>query len=130
MNYVGPSYKRGPPKGYIHAIEQRWQTIESLLGAIMACPDPGVQDILSRLRRDELARDILNMVDMGPFVSVNLFIHVLSSYWLRVPQDASGSQMLRPMKTHTRKYSKAMTYLPVMLQGCGDSREYHVKLYL
>jgi len=65
--FLGPSYKRGPPKGYIHAIEQRWQTIESLLGALIACPDPGVQDILRRLQQDDLACDILTRVDAGPF---------------------------------------------------------------
>ncbi|KAF7966216.1 hypothetical protein HWV62_39477, partial [Athelia sp. TMB] len=65
--FLGPSYKRGPPKGYIHAIEQRWQTIESLLGAVIACPAPQVQALLASLRQDDLARDILNRVDAGPF---------------------------------------------------------------
>lgn len=65
---TGPSYKRGPPKGYIQAIEQRWQQVESLLGALLACPDRRVQDLLADIRQDELARDILNRVDTGPFV--------------------------------------------------------------
>lgn len=66
---LGPSYKRGPPKGYIHAIEQRWHQVESLLGAIMQCTDPRVQGIVSELRQDELAREILGRVDTGPYVS-------------------------------------------------------------
>src|SRR5882762_1016907 len=66
---LGPSYKRGPPKGYIHAIEQRWHQVESILGAILASPDPQVQDLMSNLRKDDLARDILKRVDAGPFVS-------------------------------------------------------------
>ncbi|KAJ7170147.1 fungal-specific transcription factor domain-containing protein [Mycena filopes] len=61
---VGPSYKRGPPKGYIHAIESRWHQVESLLGAILQCPDARVQSIL---RTDELAREILGRVDAGPY---------------------------------------------------------------
>lgn len=65
----GPSYKRGPPKGYIHAIEQRWHQVESLLGAIMLCQEPRVQSIVSDLRQDDLAREILARVDMGPYVS-------------------------------------------------------------
>lgn len=65
----GPSYKRGPPKGYIHAIEQRWHQVESLLGAIMQCTDPRVQNIVQELRQDELAREILGRVDTGPYVS-------------------------------------------------------------
>ncbi|KAJ7597406.1 fungal-specific transcription factor domain-containing protein [Mycena floridula] len=65
--FLGPSYKRGPPKGYIHAIEQRWHQVESLLGAIMLCQEPRVQSIVSDLRQDDLAREILARVDMGPY---------------------------------------------------------------
>ncbi|KAF5385325.1 hypothetical protein D9615_001196 [Tricholomella constricta] len=60
-------YKRGPPKGYIHAIEQRWHQVESLLGAIIQCPDPRVQGIVSNLRQDDLAREIIRRVDNGPY---------------------------------------------------------------
>ncbi|KAG5652448.1 hypothetical protein H0H81_004992 [Sphagnurus paluster] len=63
----GPSYKRGPPKGYIHAIEQRWHQVESLLGAIIQCPDPRVQGIVYDLKQDDLAREILRRVDTGPY---------------------------------------------------------------
>ncbi|KAK7007048.1 Zn(2)-C6 fungal-type domain-containing protein [Favolaschia claudopus] len=62
--FLGPSYKRGPPKGYIHAIESRWHQVEALLGALLQCPDSRVQSIL---RTDELARDILGRVDAGPY---------------------------------------------------------------
>ncbi|KAG9314135.1 hypothetical protein JVU11DRAFT_4920 [Chiua virens] len=65
--FLGPSYKRGPPKGYIQAIEQRWHQVESLLGSLLACQDRRVQDLLADIRQDELARDILNRVDTGPF---------------------------------------------------------------
>lgn len=68
----GPSYKRGPPKGYIHAIEQRWHQVESLLGAIIQSTDPRVQGIVSELRQDDLAREILGRVDTGPYVSLRL----------------------------------------------------------
>ncbi|KAF8560118.1 hypothetical protein OG21DRAFT_1451878 [Imleria badia] len=65
--FLGPSYKRGPPKGYIQAIEQRWHQVESLLGSLLACPDSRVQGLLADIRQDELAREILNRVDTGPF---------------------------------------------------------------
>ncbi|KAG6919020.1 hypothetical protein DXG01_009730 [Tephrocybe rancida] len=65
--FLGPSYKRGPPKGYIHAIEQRWHQVESLLGAIIQCPDPRVQGLVSDLRQDDLAREIIRRVDNGPY---------------------------------------------------------------
>ncbi len=69
--FLGPSYKRGPPKGYIHAIEQRWHQVESLLGALMQCNDPRVQSIVTDLRQDDLAREILGRVDSGPYVRVS-----------------------------------------------------------
>lgn len=69
---TGPSYKRGPPKGYIHAIEQRWHQVESLLGAILQCPDPRVKSVVADLKQDDLAREILDRVDMGPYVSDSL----------------------------------------------------------
>ncbi|KAL0951642.1 hypothetical protein HGRIS_008322 [Hohenbuehelia grisea] len=65
--FLGPSYKRGPPKGYIHAIEQRWHQVEALLGSVLQCRDPGVQGVVADLRRDDLAREILNRVDTGPY---------------------------------------------------------------
>jgi hypothetical protein len=74
MTTLGPSYKRGPPKGYIHAIEQRWHQVESLLGAIVACQDPRTQAIVSELKMDDLARGILDRVDAGPFVSLYLML--------------------------------------------------------
>jgi hypothetical protein len=68
---TGPSFKRGPPKGYIHAIEQRWHQVESVLGAILSSTDPYVQALINNLRKDDLARDILSRVDSGPFVSTS-----------------------------------------------------------
>ncbi|KAG6332065.1 hypothetical protein ID866_7019 [Astraeus odoratus] len=62
-----PRYKRGPPKGYIQAIEQRWHQVEALLGAVLASPDPRVQELLAEIREDDLAREILDRVDTGPF---------------------------------------------------------------
>ncbi|KAG2045142.1 fungal-specific transcription factor domain-containing protein [Suillus americanus] len=65
--FSGPSYKRGPPKGYIQAIEQRWHQVESLLGAVLSCPDTRVRQVIADIRQDDLAREILNRVDTGPF---------------------------------------------------------------
>jgi hypothetical protein len=70
---TGPSFKRGPPKGYIHAIEQRWHQVESVLGAILSSKDPHVQALINNLRKDKLARDILSRVDSGPFVSISCY---------------------------------------------------------
>lgn len=63
---TGPSYKRGPPKGYIHAIEQRWHQVECVLATVLALPR--AQDIVADLRQDDFARDILDRVGSGPYV--------------------------------------------------------------
>lgn len=64
---TGPSFKRGPPKGYIQAIERRWHQVESILGVIMAAPQ--ARDMVSTLRKDAMAREILDRVNAGPYVS-------------------------------------------------------------
>jgi hypothetical protein len=45
--FLGPSRKRGPPKGYIDAIEARLHQTEALLGIIIASKDPRAQSLLS-----------------------------------------------------------------------------------
>lgn len=85
----GPSYKRGPPKGYIHAIEQRWHQVESVLGAILASPSPEVKSLIKNLRKDSLANDILTRVDAGPFVRPSL------SFRLRINPAAHATRIER-----------------------------------
>ncbi|KAI0094285.1 fungal-specific transcription factor domain-containing protein [Irpex rosettiformis] len=68
--FQGPSFKRGPPKGYIHAIEQRWHQVECVLATVMSLPR--AQDIISDLRVDPFARDILDRVASGPYGSVGV----------------------------------------------------------
>ncbi|TCD66495.1 hypothetical protein EIP91_001320 [Steccherinum ochraceum] len=63
--YQGPSFKRGPPKGYIHAIEQRWQQVECILATIMS--SPRAEGIITDVRQDAFARSILDRVDAGPY---------------------------------------------------------------
>lgn len=83
--FLGPSRKRGPPKGYIDAIEARLHQTEALLGILLAleadCPDRTddtdtqeaveksgtLTSVLAALRKDTLAKDILNRVDLSPY---------------------------------------------------------------
>lgn len=44
--FLGPSRKRGPPKGYIDAIEARLHQTEALLGIIIAAKDTRAQSLL------------------------------------------------------------------------------------
>ncbi|KAI0652011.1 fungal-specific transcription factor domain-containing protein [Trametes meyenii] len=63
--FQGPSFKRGPPKGYIHSIEQRWHQVECILATIME--SPRAQDIVHDLRGDPFANSILDRVQTGPY---------------------------------------------------------------
>ncbi|SDA02837.1 BZ3500_MvSof-1268-A1-R1_Chr11-1g03181 [Microbotryum saponariae] len=57
--YNGASRKRGPPKGYIEAIESRLHRMEALLGGLLQNDDPRAQTLLGELIGDEEARDVL-----------------------------------------------------------------------
>ncbi|KZT04585.1 uncharacterized protein LAESUDRAFT_715402 [Laetiporus sulphureus 93-53] len=65
--FSGPIFRRGPPKGYIQALERRLHQMESVLAAIMSSKDPRTKGIVADLKRDSLARSILDGVDSGPF---------------------------------------------------------------
>ncbi|OCH89005.1 hypothetical protein OBBRIDRAFT_794671 [Obba rivulosa] len=65
--FSDPTFRRGPPKGYIKALEHRLHQMESMLAAIMSCEDGRATSIISDLRKDQLANDILKRVDSGPF---------------------------------------------------------------
>ncbi|CAE6433276.1 unnamed protein product [Rhizoctonia solani] len=67
--FLGPSRKRGPPKGYIDAIEARLHQLEALLGTLIASPDPRAQSLIADLITDPLARHIISRVDESPFGS-------------------------------------------------------------
>ncbi|KAI0666677.1 fungal-specific transcription factor domain-containing protein [Trametes maxima] len=72
--YTAPSFRRGPPKGYIQALEHRLHQVESVLAAIMSSQDMRSRSIVDELSKDELASYILDTVDAGPFASLLLHI--------------------------------------------------------
>ncbi|ORY73251.1 fungal-specific transcription factor domain-domain-containing protein [Leucosporidium creatinivorum] len=57
--YLGASRKRGPPKGYIEAIESRLHRMEALLGGLLQNDDPRAATLLGELIGNEEARDVL-----------------------------------------------------------------------
>ncbi|KAK4053492.1 hypothetical protein OIV83_001659 [Microbotryomycetes sp. JL201] len=56
---LGASRKRGPPKGYIEAIESRLHRMEALLGGLLQNDDPRAAHLLGELIGNEEARDVL-----------------------------------------------------------------------
>ncbi|PPR03375.1 hypothetical protein CVT24_012500 [Panaeolus cyanescens] len=65
--FLGPSRKRGPPKGYIDAIEARLHQTEALLGIMLATNDPRAQSLLQDISKDSLAKEIIARVDNSPY---------------------------------------------------------------
>ncbi|KAJ7594197.1 fungal-specific transcription factor domain-containing protein [Mycena floridula] len=65
--FLGPSRKRGPPKGYIDAIEARLHQTEALLGIMLSSNDQRAQTLLRDLAQDPLAKDIIDRVDNSPY---------------------------------------------------------------
>jgi len=65
--FAGPSHKRGPPKGYILALERRLHQVEALLGSIIYSDDPRASTMVQDLSRDKMADYIIQRVKDGPF---------------------------------------------------------------
>ncbi|KAJ6591306.1 fungal-specific transcription factor domain-containing protein [Mycena vulgaris] len=68
--FLGPSRKRGPPKGYIDAIEARLHQTEALVGILLAAAGRGearAGGVLRDLGEDPLARAILARIDSSAY---------------------------------------------------------------
>ncbi|KAI0249787.1 fungal-specific transcription factor domain-containing protein [Lactifluus subvellereus] len=65
--FLGPSRKRGPPKGYIDAIEARLHQTEALVGIILAVNDSRARGLLDDLSQDPLAYEIIRRVDNSSY---------------------------------------------------------------
>ncbi|KAF8511182.1 fungal-specific transcription factor domain-containing protein [Gautieria morchelliformis] len=61
----GPSQKRGPPKGYLNALETRLHEAEALLGAIISSPQ--AETLVGTLSKDPLAEKIITRVNKSVF---------------------------------------------------------------
>ncbi|TFK30943.1 hypothetical protein FA15DRAFT_630298 [Coprinopsis marcescibilis] len=118
--FLGPSYKRGPPKGYIHAIEQRWHQVESLLGALLQCPDPRVQGVISDLQQDDLAREILERVEMGPYGPSGRRTQSVES----TKEDFFASVLKSNEMSHSRDPSRALRQSRVSREIVSSSQDH------
>lgn len=65
--FLEPVRKRGPPKGYMNALEQRLSNAEALLGALVCSNDPRATSIITDLSEDSLASSILSRIKEGGF---------------------------------------------------------------
>ncbi|KZO89639.1 hypothetical protein CALVIDRAFT_571629 [Calocera viscosa TUFC12733] len=74
--FLGPSRKRGPPKGYIDKLEAKMHRLQALIGTIMLSEDPRAQSIVTDLSGDPLAREVLAQVEASPFGSAGRSGHI------------------------------------------------------
>ncbi|KAJ7628726.1 fungal-specific transcription factor domain-containing protein [Roridomyces roridus] len=67
--FLGPSRKRGPPKGYIDAIEARLHQTEALVGILLSAArgDARARSVLHDLGEDPLARAIITRIDHSAY---------------------------------------------------------------
>ncbi|KIJ54067.1 hypothetical protein M422DRAFT_42332 [Sphaerobolus stellatus SS14] len=64
---IAPVHKRGPPKGYLSALEQRLNDAEALLGALICSKDPRASTLITDLSKDSLAQSIIHRVSNSEF---------------------------------------------------------------
>jgi hypothetical protein len=65
--FLGPSRKRGPPKGYIDVIENRLHQVEALVGALLGSSDPRAASLFSDVSKDPTAKEILERIAIAPY---------------------------------------------------------------
>ena len=69
----GPSRKRGPPKGYIDAIEARLHQTEALVGILLAADDIRARSLLDDLA--EVGLSSISLVSLSSLTNSSLRIH-------------------------------------------------------
>ncbi|KAG9036070.1 hypothetical protein FRB95_009858 [Tulasnella sp. JGI-2019a] len=65
--FLGPSRKRGPPKGYIDALESKLHQLEALFGSILLSQDPRARSLIFDLSQSEFAREVIKLVDESAY---------------------------------------------------------------
>jgi len=68
-NFSGPINKRGPAKGYLHAVETRCHAVEAVLGVLLGLPDQRAISLLTELSEDPYAARVLDQVNTSAFGS-------------------------------------------------------------
>jgi len=66
-HFSPPSTKRGPAKGYLHALEARCHAVEAILGILLSIPDERAVNLLTELAEDSFAKDVLEQVNNSRF---------------------------------------------------------------
>ncbi|KAF7366374.1 Zn(2)-C6 fungal-type domain-containing protein [Mycena sanguinolenta] len=111
---LGPSRKRGPPKGYIDAIEARLHQTEALVGIMLAAArstnkytireegeDEGADDVAKENESDERARELLADLSEDPLARAIPCAHrpervracgALSAPFVRAPTIFQGAE--------------------------------------
>ncbi|KAF9106643.1 hypothetical protein BGX27_009069 [Mortierella sp. AM989] len=105
--YNDPTKKRGPPKGYIEAIEARLHKMEGLLGGLVKDKDPRAEIVRAEL--DAMAREAeMTGLKLRRSKAYEEISHVMNTY----SQVDSGSSVQRSQQSNTPLFeaSRAFNY--------------------
>ncbi|KAF8585649.1 hypothetical protein K439DRAFT_1409792 [Ramaria rubella] len=104
--FLGPSRKRGPPKGYIDAIESRLHQMEALLGTLISSNDIRARSLIDDLTGDPLARDILSRVDESPFGTRGKIGDGIEDRASRIVRTTSGNSSQLPFASPSTEWQE------------------------
>lgn len=97
----------------------------------MACPHVQTQAIISELRKDSLACAILDRVDAGPFVSIDLIVIFCFKYMFgRVPLDDINSLKALRAETSSLRLCEVVKLRTLRIQNIPiGNRVFPVRYY-
>ncbi|KIJ50913.1 hypothetical protein M422DRAFT_244864 [Sphaerobolus stellatus SS14] len=110
-----PTQKRGPPKGYLAALENRLHEAEALLGAIISAEETRAKTLIADLSKDDLANAIIMRITnsvFGPRGRVALRTHAARG---PSPQEDYSPGMTLKQPTDSRR--QQMNSREVALRG-------------
>ena len=119
-----PNFKRGPPKGYIQAIEHRLKLVETILGSIIASSDGRAQAIVENLRKDHLAANVLDRVHNGPYGL--LAVRAAEEAASESPSSAFSSSVRTLGRGNSRPTREPRTERELMSLDQGTADQYSI----
>ncbi|KZT29828.1 hypothetical protein NEOLEDRAFT_479136 [Neolentinus lepideus HHB14362 ss-1] len=132
--FTGPVYKRGPPRGYIAALEQMSYRTESILAAILRSPHPAAGTLVALMEQDDFARETLLNIANSPMGTSPGSATILNSPVSDPsPQDNAGQsqielprQMNLPRERQARPLRESITFTTQGVDD-GQSHEYSAR---
>ncbi|KAF8529783.1 hypothetical protein BU17DRAFT_79912 [Hysterangium stoloniferum] len=118
--------KRGPPKGYLSALEQRLNNAEALLGAIICSTDARARSLISDVSSDPLASSIISRIRDSEFGLAGRAVQDTRQYRPNMQTESWHSSTDMPQEhddqTSTAKLDAVFSVPSVEWQDCLNLR--------